>query len=1303
MNKEENNGLEVKGISTTIKSLAKSCVTPVIIMVSIVAVSIGAMYVINKKTFDEGVEQVSKTYTANARLDSQNGIVIERVNENGETVSQGANSIEGMSSIFEEIYGADNYLKDDKESTKEEKLQYLMNAELVTKFPYVSSIDGDESKLNGVVKFYRYTNQISDEETVDEVIVDINPNEIFYIGDTWITRLQEYMQKEVSPYEYPGDNNFVCSDNLNILKGDLEKEELKKKIDKAGSNITSIVLMLGINNRSAEAATKASELIQYLASTYTDKIIYVLKMPHVGVKYKSEIINMGSVQLNNEIDQYNSTILTTCSEITNAKLIDTTSNMVTENFYLDEQYTISDENEEGINLTEYGYQVWYTNILECISKGKSSVDMSMYLMTYINEADFEAMYEQYKQGGSKEIFKYFTLNEDRDIVIASWSQNSIQISSDDPEITIDSLTESYKDASFNFSQNEDGSFSSGKFKITKKSLINYDKLINKYSMPFSLLWGFLVQTGSYDFAKEMADLAYTTEIKVGIYDNQTISYRTTNETYSKSIRYAENTELNFIQFNGTSEYPAFNITNTKYSNVVRACYATLNDGKSVHTISTDSGLLGQINEDTVKYAYITEMSEGGTITGVSKIEKMFTTITNVTNINSLTPAVGIIVADNWIARWEAEYLVQEDTKSNSSSGASDPEEYGSIDRYKISESVLYGINPIGNDLTSHSNKIKQNAINQIVETTSYSLSSLDITDIQKHLNSCTTCQNEIKTIYGKDLEKIKSSGKFYQVAKEIVDDKNYSGEDKNSLARKKIYEHASASKTATRKVNFINKLNNEITCTQYATAEQAKTNITSTSYSTRIKYTYEKDTTTIENEAEKFKEIINDKEYINEKQTFRKNGAWFWEYIQSTEETAELEDILRIMFNIAFDTDIFGTYTEEQINSIFKVFEPKLKMKAATGSGMKLCKEYIRSWEGATMLAYINDEIPYSSSLAKYISEDKQFYYVADDGVGNPTVGFGIDIFNGGFVGRIMEETGYTSAQLRNIKGQVAISAEFIDSLEDEVLQNARNYIKEKTAELDLKSYQIYALVSRSYNCGHDGAVIGYGGYTFVEAYNEFFDPEEDDWYGEMLGDFNHGLYVNFMSTPVKANTGEYLLGLERRRKSEWTLFQTGYMDILDKWCSPGGDIIELCVEVMEELMEYNVQYTLTDLVWNNIELSNDYSTYGVCCATYVATVIYRAELMDAEFMNSYNYNVASVIGDMCEAAGWIRIDDPDDAEPGDVCGWWEHAFIYAGGNEIYDQASGCISEKGAPPVGGTRSKWNEYKEKDGLFIYRAP
>lgn len=267
------------------------------------------------------------------------------------------------------------------------------------------------------------------------------------------------------------------------------------------------------------------------------------------------------------------------------------------------------------------------------------------------------------------------------------------------------------------------------------------------------------------------------------------------------------------------------------------------------------------------------------------------------------------------------------------------------------------------------------------------------------------------------------------------------------------------------------------------------------------------------------------------------------------------------------------------------------------------------------------------------------------------------------------------------------------------------------TVGLDLKEYQIHALVSRAYNCGISGAIStqrGTPALNFVNSYQRYWNEETDNYFEQenANANFNHSLYTQYMSKPVTSD-GQYLLGLERRRKSEWTLFQTGYYDVLGKWYAESGDILETCVIIMNELLENNVRYSLSNLRWGNIEESNNFSRYGCCCATYVSLVLYRSESLTADFINQYNYNYTGTVNGggvntMLKDAGWTYVSE-ENAQPGDVCVYDGHTFIYAGNNEIWDQTSGCISSSGNSPKRGTASLWNYYKSKYNLDIWRKP
>ena len=117
---------------------------------------------------------------------------------------------------------------------------------------------------------------------------------------------------------------------------------------------------------------------------------------------------------------------------------------------------------------------------------------------------------------------------------------------------------------------------------------------------------------------------------------------------------------------------------------------------------------------------------------------------------------------------------------------------------------------------------------------------------------------------------------------------------------------------------------------------------------------------------------------------------------------------------------------------------------SGSGSQMDLLVEYIHYFEH-------NSPPPTNADGTKYIIES--------DPVGNAVVGYGVDIFNGGFAEEF-RQAGYPTS----IGGEV--DKDFVDNLEKRETEEKMESVKSLTSGLNLTGYQINALVSRAYNCG---------------------------------------------------------------------------------------------------------------------------------------------------------------------------------------------------------------------------------------------
>ena len=405
--------------------------------------------------------------------------------------------------------------------------------------------------------------------------------------------------------------------------------------------------------------------------------------------------------------------------------------------------------------------------------------------------------------------------------------------------------------------------------------------------------------------------------------------------------------------------------------------------------------------------------------------------------------------------------------------------------------------------------------------------------------------------------------------------------------------------------------------------------------------------------------------YIEENMNQRMQEGWFFKIVENNERTANLLDLTKYLMFLASNTNYGVTVYD------FDIFDlDNFQTISGSGSQMDLLVEYIHYFEHST-------PPPTNADGTKYIIED--------DGRGKPVVGYGVDVETHA---EEFRQAGYPTT----IGAEV--DKEFVDTLEKREMQSNMEGVKSLTSGLDLTGYQINALVSRAYNCGLGGAITtnrGSPAMGFVASYNKYWN-ESDDQFEEKNpnADFSHDLYVQYMDEPVNGVGFGYMAGLETRRKSEWTLFQTGYYDVLDKWHTDGtgGSIIE-CAKTIHEYMEQN-NYTYCVYGGNSYEECGAYGKshglnttfeesktgyHNTCCATYVSWVLQEAGYLTA----SEHTNSADSLTSLLISKGFIIITDPSELLPGDVLSYSGHVEIYAGDGTVYNAGSGNAIRSASP------------------------
>lgn len=171
-------------------------------------------------------------------------------------------------------------------------------------------------------------------------------------------------------------------------------------------------------------------------------------------------------------------------------------------------------------------------------------------LKYISNEEFTAKFNNYQQTGNEEIFDYFTLDEEGNAKIATWTRDEGSYSSNNTTsqtnrkkirtgVTEEEINSNY-DSRYTVNNNNDESITATytTYYITEQT-IYYKNYVQQYTLSFEYLWSLLTTIGkeSNQFVFNLAQLAYNSEIKIGIFDNINETIRTDTESYREEFEY----------------------------------------------------------------------------------------------------------------------------------------------------------------------------------------------------------------------------------------------------------------------------------------------------------------------------------------------------------------------------------------------------------------------------------------------------------------------------------------------------------------------------------------------------------------------------------------------------------------------------------------------------------------------------------------------------------------------------------------------------------------------------------------------
>lgn len=757
------------------------------------------------------------------------------------------------------------------------------------------------------------------------------------------------------------------------------------------------------------------------------------------------------------------------------------------------------------------------------------------ILSYIDYDTFKSYTQKTNptQSDYDAVKNYFSINDNNEIVIANWSHNVV--------------TYTFKDGTKTNPYTATDFANSDTYTLSEL-VVNYKSLISRYSLPFEVLLALLINSDDIDFTTKIADLAFNSNIEVTIVEEatQTDTLYTT-EYYEKTRNYQ------YIGLYGK-------VAGTDRE-LAPQDLKFLEGNNDTDTDSTEDVVVNDKSTDEASVAielhkYLTGAEDLANCTYKKQdTNPSYTVEQNVHREQNLYK-YGITLADTWFAK------IEKPISSNKQNTPIGPNESTFEDQYNYSQTIESDNNNIPADIdkqfleayyNSNKNTVLQQTKQDYKNETQLAYS---ISDDGTNTTISIGNSNDVKEI--------------------ILDGTKYTGTI-NKIDENTYFYELSIAATGASKIEIVDIYNNKYTFDLSAdTGKYVYSScvaVASTGYdqSTII---YEKtDTKTIETGTQEKYELVEQNAttdlYEDKTEKFLKaydespkaqgnmssTTGWVQEYIDSYDPNYTI--IINYLL-AKYNGEDTSRYDISQVLDIYNLSSfTSFNIGGSGAASFSQFKRWIRAKESHEGL---------SADGSKYR------VWLVD---GNRTVGYGIDLETSGKEDEIKALTGMTE-----IKKGDYIDVDIIDKIEDESHQEAIEAVRRQTNGLNLTEYQIYALVSRVYNCGEYGG-FGLGKYkkngkTWVEAYNAYWN-ETDDEYGvtENATMYNHLLYSDHMYLP---NAGKDV-SLTTRRESEWLLFKTGYFDAIDEFCTLANRVS------IENINLYNVDGSVNQTEINNLEV----------------------------------------------------------------------------------------------------------------------
>lgn len=152
--------------------------------------------------------------------------------------------------------------------------------------------------------------------------------------------------------------------------------------------------------------------------------------------------------------------------------------------------------------------------------------------------------------------------------------------------------------------------------------------------------------------------------------------------------------------------------------------------------------------------------------------------------------------------------------------------------------------------------------------------------------------------------------------------------------------------------------------------------------------------------------------------------------------------------------------------------------------------------------------------------------------------------------------------------------------------------------------------------------------------------------------------------------------------------------------------ILDAAAQIHEKYKSEEWTYSTSGLSYGNIKRSLELSAKVTCCATYVGQTFYLAGIFTEEEINGYGYNSAPSTYRFLRDHNWIRIDNYDDLQPGDIVFEYMQDHGYPGHVQIYYGEGKWYNAGSTNAIGDYDGRTSPYSSNDrSVFVcaYRMP